>query len=392
MHRERKTTSLTILRWAHGGDGVAFLADGRICFVPGVVPGDVVRVRLTDDKPRFARAVVEALEVASPARVVPACDVQARCGGCPWMIGSPAAQAASREAILRGEVKKRLGDVPVEMAAASAPLGYRQRVRLTIRGGRVGYIAKGTHTHVPITRCPITVPAIDGLIPALGDRARDWPDGRVTLLAGDEGVAGWVQPDVGAGFGWGLDHVTVLGQVMSARAFAQANGAVTRAIMGELAELFGPSDGASGGVAVELFAGSGTLTQVLWEHGWEVHAYELDGAARPAFEAARAASHGRGTWHACDLSTGLVTPAPPRADAVLLDPPRTGAAEIMPWVRATSTTMVVYVSCDLATGLRDLAMLCADGRWRVERVTGYDMFPHSGHQELVAVARRVAMG
>lgn len=391
MPRERKATSLPILRWAHGGDGVAYL-DGRVVFIKHVVPGDVVEARLVEDKPRFARAVVTHIETPSPERVAPACVVQARCGGCPWMVGSERAQAESREAILRGEVQKRLGaGIVVRMAAPSAAFGYRQRVRLTYRGGRLGYLGKGSHELVAITTCPITVPAIDELIPELAREvaSAEWGrgDGKVTLLAGEDGVAGWVQPSDAPGFVYGRESARVrIGdfvQTLSARAFAQANAAVTAAIVDEVRALFQGM-----GSVVELFAGSGTLTQALWAEGCEVQAYELDGAARPAFEATRAAMRGQGSWYACDLSAGLVLPAPTRADAILLDPPRTGAAEIMPWVRASSTTTVVYVSCDLATGLRDLATLCADGRWRVERVTGYDMFPHSGHQELVAVARR----
>ena len=50
-------TDLEITRMAHGGEGIAEL-DGRVVFVRGAYPGDVVRVRLTQDKKRFARAEV----------------------------------------------------------------------------------------------------------------------------------------------------------------------------------------------------------------------------------------------------------------------------------------------------------------------------------------------
>jgi 23S rRNA (uracil1939-C5)-methyltransferase len=181
-------------------------------------------------------------------------------------------------------------------------------------------------------------------------------------------------------------------QVLSARAFAQANARVTGdilALIGAVADDVAREGG--GKRALELFAGSGTLTQALWSRGWEVDAYELDAAARPAFEAARATLGGRGAWHACDLASGLVRP-PPRdpegIDLVLLDPPRTGAAAVVPWLRASRARSIIYVSCDIATGLRDLATLSGDGRWRIDRVVGFDMFPHTGHQEMVSVARR----
>jgi len=393
----RQLDGLTILRWAHGGDGVAH-ADGRVVFVPGVVPGDVVDVALVEEAPRWARGRVVRRVAASPERVDPRCPVQDRCGGCPWMIGTRAAQRASREAILRGEVDKRLGpSVEVALADDAGPdSGYRQRVRLTWQGGALGYLQKGSHTLVDIGgACAIADPRINAALPALREalRARGG-GGRVTLLAGAEGVAGWVEPKGGEPEVWGRDAVTVaLGareQVLSARAFAQANATVTSAILDLIAAELGAGSvrADDAGRVVELFAGSGTLTQAVWQAGREVAAYELDGAARAAFEATRAACGGRGSWHACDLATGLVHPAPSGFEAVLLDPPRTGAAAVMPWIRASSARLVVYVACDLATGLRDLATLCQGERWRVERVVGFDMFPHSGHQEVVAIARR----
>lgn len=56
----------------------------------------------------------------------------------------------------------------------------------------------------------------------------------------------------------------------------------------------------------------------------------------------------------------------------------------MPWVRAAGASHVIYVSCDLATGLRDLQLLTQDGRYRVVEVVGLDMFAHSGHQEIIS--------
>lgn len=411
MPRESKTiASAPILRWAHGGDGVA-LPEGRVVFVPEVVPGDVVDLAVVEDRGRFARAHVTRLVTPSAQRVTPPCPVQARCGGCPWMIGSVEAQAESREAILRGEVRKRLGaDVHVEMARATTrdeAFGYRQRVRLTYRsdgsgidGVRLGYLARASHDLVDIPGCPIADARIEALLPALrAELAGVRGEGKVTLLAGDEGVAGWIEPAEareGAGRVWGREAVTVriggFAQVLSARAFAQANARVT----GDILQMIGAvadevAREGRGKRALELYAGSGTLTQALWSRGWEVEAYELDSAARPAFEAARAALDGSGAWHACDLASGLVRP-PPRdpegIDLVLLDPPRTGAAAIVPWLRASRARTIIYVSCDIATGLRDLSTLTGDGRWRIDRVVGFDMFPHTGHQEMVSVARR----
>ena len=78
---------MEILRWAHGGDGVAVASDGpdagKILFVAGVVPGDVATVKIVEEKRRWARGKVLRLVRPSPRRVAVPCVVQGRCGGCP---------------------------------------------------------------------------------------------------------------------------------------------------------------------------------------------------------------------------------------------------------------------------------------------------------------------
>lgn len=408
-----------ILRWAHGGDGVAVPETGplagTIVFVPESVPGDVVDVRLQERKERWARGRIARVVTPSPERVAPPCELQGRCGGCPWMAGTPAAQARSREAILRGELGKRLGaalaDTHVALRESPRQLGYRLRVRMgfEVAGGRVtlGFRGKKSHALVDVGHCAIADPAIDAALPAVrevlaarfagGARA-----GRVTLLAGDavtssaRAVAGWIEPEGGEGFGFGPSEVRVafgrFSQVLSPRAFAQANAEVTGQIL-DVVEAWAREArvGHEEAMAVELFAGGGTLTMALWAAGWRVTAYEVDGAARAAFEATREAQGvpvERGSWHAADLFIGPPWPVPERPHLVVLDPPREGAKDVIGWVAASAAAEVLYVSCDLATGLRDVATLVQAG-FRLDDVVGFDMFPHSGHQEVIFRLRRV---
>jgi 23S rRNA (uracil1939-C5)-methyltransferase len=72
---------------------------------------------------------------------------------------------------------------------------------------------------------------------------------------------------------------------------------------------------------------------------------------------------------------------------VLLDPPRTGAKEILPALARSAAARMVYVSCDPATLARDLKALAA-GHWRVQEVTVIDLFPHTSHMETVCLLGR----
>lgn len=392
-------SGLRILRWAHGGDGVAVPEGGElagaIVFVPRAVPGDVVRCRVVARKKRWARAELVAVESASPHRVEPPCAVQAACGGCPWMTGDHEAQAASRLAILGGEAVKRLGEQSptVRLAASGPTLGYRSRIRMAYAVGgdgavKLGYRREGSHHLVDVERCPVAVGAIDDALPEIRQRlaAAGSAQGEVSILAGAEGVAGRVRPNGQEAWSFGPATVTVgaPGHAVSAAAdsFVQANSAVMSAIAERIEAM---AREAGGRHAVELFAGVGTLTLPLLRAGYRVTAYESAPDARALFDA-NVAGRGDATWHHSDLlATGAPWPPPDAPELVLLDPPRTGAAEIMPWVRACGARVVLMLSCDVSTAMRDLQLLAERG-YRITDIIGYDMFPHTGHQEVLARA------
>ena len=284
-----------------------------------------------------------------------------------------------------------------------------------------------SHAFVPAEGCSIVRPAITAALPGLLANLPPRFDGRLTVLSGTpegphtsaeaspEAVAAWAEPRGGSPFPLGLARVVVpfgpFRQPMTPAAFAQANPEVTAQILSDIScALHDASDHDVARHAVELFAGSGTLTHALWAAGFTVDAWEVDEAARDAFfqAAERAATAGLGAtparpspardsrWSACDLlATGLVTPPPRRPpDVVLLDPPRTGARELVPWLRQTPARLMLYLACDLAAALRDLQELTTPREadlarpWRLTQAISYDMFPHSGHQEVLFVLRR----
>ena len=382
---------LEVLRWAHGGDGVGFPAEGplrgAVVFVPRTVPGDRVRCRVVRRKRRWARTELISVERPSPLRVEPECPHQRSCGGCPWMIGARQAQATSRLAILRGEARKRLGWSEAEAAhrvrlaeARGADLGYRTRVRVAWSVDaatgevRVGYRRARSRGLVDVARCPVAVPAIERALVELRTELarRGRGEGEASLLAGEEGVAVEVRPAGREPWRLGPDEVTVhhgdVPIVARAGAFVQANPVVAAQIAAHVQRVADVASGARD--AVELFCGVGTLTVPLLRAGWRVSgAYEVDGSARPLFERnvqpwLRGAGATDARFVVADLLTaGSVEPPPPARPAlVLLDPPRTGATR--------------------ARG----------GPYRVRAITGYDMFPHTGHQEVVCELERGSEG
>src|ERR671922_2953569 len=132
--RRGESLELTIDDLAFGGEGVGRV-DGYVVFVRGGLPGDRLRVRLTEARGRFGRAVIDEVLVPSPDRVAPPCPYFGQCGGCRLQHLAYPAQLAFKEKQVR-DCLERLGGLPPfelrPILPAPAPYGYRNKMEFTV--------------------------------------------------------------------------------------------------------------------------------------------------------------------------------------------------------------------------------------------------------------------
>lgn len=420
---------------SHDGRGVGRVED-KVTFVHGALPGERVSARLTGRNRRFDEAVTLAVEAPSDQRVQPACPWFGYCGGCALQHLDHAAQLEWKQQRLR-ENLRRIGRVePAQWLDPifADPWNYRRRARLSVRNvpgkGRVlvGFREIGGRYVADIEACRILHPAfadrlmeLSALIGRLSipDRiaqiecaAGDDTAAIVLrhldpLTSGDEkaliewsqhsGIAVWLQPA-------GPDSVTRLWpeqHQLSYRLeafgleltfdpwqFVQINAEVNRKLTHKAVELMGA--GADDRI-LDLFCGLGNFSLPLASRAGEVLGVELD-ESLVASGSANAAANGVDNAHfmAADLMQSVDELEWMRRpfDGVLIDPPRSGAAEILPLVAASGAGSVVYVSCDPATLARDAGMLVDEHGYRLELAGIADMFPHTAHVESLALFRK----
>lgn len=429
---------LTLAELAPGGEAVGRRDDGLVVFVPGGAPGEQVQVRLEEVKKGYARARL--LRVLSPSaeRVEPACPLARpdRCGGCPLMHVSRAAQLRAKEAWVRRALRNSGAEV-LPIVAPASELGYRVRARLTVRDGQLGFVGARSHRVVSVARCPVLDPRLEHalltrgreLAPLLGEgavlaglvgrteaapdrpaqpavqlwarlgragdlrAARAWLKARVDegqlagarLTAGDESegegeVLGAPALDVGSKEAAGMPLLA------SAEGFAQASAPghsllpelVASALAGERPRV------------VELYAGSGNLTRALRRVASSVLAIEGDGSACSRLRRMAERHTGPGlsplTVRHAPVEKGLLAlqSAGATCDAIVLDPPRTGALDALRGIASLSPRRVVYVSCDAMTLGRDLQKLRELGLLP-RQVQPLDLMPQTAEVECVAV-------
>jgi 23S rRNA (uracil1939-C5)-methyltransferase len=379
----------------YGGEGLARL-DGRVVLAPFVLPGERIRAAVEQEKPRLVRAGAVSVLEPSPDRVPAECPYFTRCGGCHYQHARYESQLAAKRAILEEELR-RLGKIEppaqIEVAAAD-PYGYRNRVQLQVRDGRIGYLEGRSHRLCPIERCPISSPRINEAIGALNRMVRDprWPRFLRSLeLFTDErqmqfNVTESDRPIARRFFDWAGEMIPgiVDGALdyegrfrVSRNSFFQVN----RFLIDRLVEL--AVEGEAGETAADLYAGVGLFAVALGRSFREVTAVESgSGAVRDLeFNAQRA---GLANLRAEKKSTEEYLASIDRPpDFLLMDPPRSGlGSAVVARLAELRPPRMTIVACDPATLARDLAGLVGAG-YTIDRMVMIDLFPQTFHLETV---------
>lgn len=379
---------VTIERLAAGGDALA-RHEGMVVFVPLAAAGDRVRVRIVERKKGYARGEIVEILAPGPARRTPPCEHFGVCGGCSWQHIEYQEQLRWKKELVR-EALLRIGgiewvhDLQIESAQE---WGWRTRVQWKVAKGKgslipaLGYHVRKSHSVVDVQRCPVLAPALED---ALG-RVRDELRHRATLPA--EVHAGLSSTGAVA-----FDSEIVTRSVgkfaftTSASSFFQGNLFLLEKLLAAALPEAPPEN------ALELYAGAGLFTLALAERARQVIAIESEPQALAAMKV-NLERHGltervevRAESVASALRTivseviGAQRPAP---DFVLLDPPRTGAADALPLLQQLAAPALTYVSCDPATLARDLKELLRSG-YRLRALRAFDLFPQTHHVEVVA--------
>lgn len=374
-------------KMAAGGDAIARLADGRVVFVEGALPGETVRVRIQTAKKDFAKGTVIEVVEAAAERVAPPCPELARgCGGCGWQHIDPAAQLALKAEIVSDALRRtaRLPDAVVTLGGAVGPWGYRTTMRLAVgEGGRLGLRAAASHRVVPLAECPVAHPTLAALLPEVRAANTDEVTLRVSVSTGEctawspdrSMVLSGLPPEAQVGAAAVL-HETIAGASLrvSAGSFFQSGPAAAELLVQTVRDACGDALTGLRGPLLDAYGGVGLFSVAL-------------GAERSILVESSASScadalvnlRGHSVVHRSLFEEW--TPEP--VDLAVVDPARAGlgiaATDVL---AATDAARVVLVSCDPVSLARDTTLLAAHGYVHAGS-TVLDLFPHTPHVEVV---------
>ncbi|NJQ13385.1 class I SAM-dependent RNA methyltransferase [Streptomyces bohaiensis] len=417
---------------AHGGHCVARTPGGQVLFVRHTLPGERVRVRVTDGREdsRFLRAdAVEVIE-ADKDRIEAPCPFSGpgRCGGCDWQHVKPGRQRRLKGDVLTeqlghlarmtpeeagwdGTVEPAPGD---KLPAGEVP-AWRTRVQYAVDAdGRAGLRRHRSHEVEPIDRCLIAAEGVS----ELGIEAREWPQiaavdaiaatgsqdrqvvltprpgGRLPIVELDRPVSVMrvnekdkkVLPVHGRSFV--RERADDRTWRVGAGGFWQVHPQAAELLIDAVMRGLTPRKGES---ALDLYCGVGLFAGALADRVGEEGAVLGIESGKRAVEDAR---HNLADYPRVRIEHGTVDKVLPRtgiseADLVVLDPPRAGAGKrTVERVAALGPRRIAYVACDPAALSRDLAHFRTAG-YRPRFLRAFDLFPMTHHLECVAILEPV---
>ena len=425
-------SDVTIESLGHDGRGVTHL-DGKAVFIDGALPGEVVSFEYLSSRRKFDEGRVTGVIKASPDRVEPKCPHFGLCGGCSLQHMEAGAQIKAKQQVLLDNLK-HIGKVVPEAVLpplTGAVWGYRTKGRLgvkdVIKKGRVlvGFREKRSPYVADLTRCEVLHPSVgehlgdlSELIERLEAKARI-PQIEIAVTAAatallfrhldplsetdietlqqfavDRQFHVYLQPG-------GPDTVqplwpqqSVLSYQLPAESieirfrptdFTQVNTGINEQMIARVLELLALEQSDT---VLDLFCGLGNFTLPMARHAGTVTGVEGEaGLVSRARDNAILNDIGNAIFHTANLAEDSTEAqwAGGGYNKVLLDPPRSGAAEVMDVLGNIGPQRIVYVSCHPGSLARDAGTLVNEKGYRLLSAGVMDMFPHTAHVESIAL-------
>jgi len=435
--KRREPETATIESATHDGRGIAAVS-GKKVFVAGALPGETVEFIRRKSRRNFDEA--ELLQVIEPSsdRIEAKCEAFGRCGGCSLQHVSEDYQRSIKEQTLRDNLE-RIGKVEPKswLEPMTGPVwGYRRRARLAVKDvpakGRVlvGFRERHAPFITDMHRCEVLASPVDGLIDELSElvarlsiRAR-LPQIEIAIAENSTAMVFRVLDAPNAA---DKEHLIAFGAANNCRIYLQPGGLDSLELIepaGEVESLYytlpefdiriefepidfvqvnreinqrmvhfaieqlnpGPEDR-----VLDLYCGIGNFSLPLARKSGTVLGVEGEKSlvARAADNAKRNGLNNV-DFRVADLSKIDGTEAWVKAgwDCLLLDPARSGAAEVVERMQLLNPERIVYVSCHPGTLARDAGVLVHEKGYRLETAGSIDMFPHTAHVESIAIFTR----
>lgn len=416
---------ITLEKLTYGGEALGRLPDGRAVFVPFGLPGETVRIRLTQEKQNFARGEILEILKPSPDRIPAKCKHFTQCGGCHYQNLPYEKQLLAKADILRDQLQRigKIENPPVQPTVASPnEWNYRNHVQFHLtEAGKIGFINSRGNQTIPIEECHLPEDAINALRADLQFESRLNLE-RVSLRSGvnddlmlilESETAETPELEIEADVSIvhiyedhpvviaGSDALTI--QVLgadfrvSAPSFFQVNTKIAEKMVEYLITNLPTTNVPTTNVPttnqpttlLDLYCGAGLFSKFLADKFAKVIGVESSPSACEDFAV------NLDEFDNVELYQGAVEEIIPalvgriaNPTYIIADPPRAGIDKrALDAILQINPQIIAYVSCDPSTLARDAARLIQGG-YALKQVAPFDLFPQTYHIESISIFER----
>ncbi|MFM8424340.1 MAG: class I SAM-dependent RNA methyltransferase [Chloroflexota bacterium] len=406
---------ITLEKLTYGGEAMGRLSDGRAVFVPFGLPGETVRIQLTQEKQNFARGEILEILKPSPDRITAKCKHFTQCGGCHYQNLPYKKQQLAKADILRDQLQ-RIGKIenPIVQPTVASPKqwNYRNHVQFHLTDdGKVGFINARGNATLPIEECYLPEPTIDAFRNDLQFESRMNLE-RVSLRSGTDDDIMLIleseteeKPELEIEADISIVHIyedhpvviagsnaltiQILGKDfhVSAPSFFQVNTPMAEKMVQHLQAQLPTPD--SQFTLIDLYCGVGLFSKFFASKYAKVIGIESAPSSCEDF------AINLDEFDNVELYEGaaeeiLPALAPQLTEPIhmIVDPPRAGIDKFaIDAILQINPQVIAYVSCDPSTLARDAARLIKGG-YTLQNVTPFDLFPQTYHIESISIFTR----
>lgn len=394
------------------GAGVCKI-NGMVVFVPKTLPGEKVRVRITEKKKNYARGKLVEILKESDKRVKSRCPFYEECGGCDLRHQTTSENLKFKKEKIKNALK-RIGKIDVKVDDCLPSLkddNYRNKVSFKVENNRIGFYGEGTYQLIDIDYCLLVESLINDALQVIRNYLKENNNEikTITIRYGnalnellidiyslndtDIEILDYLTTNIKKlktvifngkvvyGTGYIKEVTNGLMFNVSAKSFFQVNITQAEKLYDTTIKMakLDKND-----VVLDLYCGTGTITSVVSPHVKKVIGIEIvEDAVLDARENLKV-NNINNVKFICGDAAKEISKIKDKIDVIIVDPPRKGIdRKAIAIMKKIHSKKIVYISCNPVTMARDLSYLT--DLYDVKKVTPVDMFPNTSHVECVCL-------
>lgn len=386
------------------GRGITYI-NGKICFVDGTLPCEVVKIKVSKETKKYYLADVVDYYRLSDDRIDVKCRYADVCGGC--NLGHMSLEKENEFKCNKvKEILKKFANIDenvVENIACVNEWNYRNKVVLHGFNNCIGYYEKGSNRIVRIDKCLLADEKINNVINVLNEISVDDKIDEATIRVGNNGeeimvslmgdihnyevlrnIVDVLEINDEVLFGEGV-IVSSIGNkkyYVSSSSFFQVNKRLTEYLYDEVLKIVRK---VKPNKALDLYCGTGTIGIYISDEVNKIIGVDYSKSGIEDANKNKELNNISNIEFICDRVENVIDQFSD-IDLVIVDPPRAGLDnKTIENIKRIGAETLVYVSCDPATLARDLKLL--DSNYEVICVKPYNMFPRTYHVENVCLLK-----